>query len=699
MADSACYIELASNNGDFFTNSLTDDIMIRPQYATQNILIGTSNGQVSTLTITSNNVGIGTTTPAYKLDVSGDINFTGSFCQNGTPYIGSQWSNNSSNVFLLGSNVGIATSAPTEQLQVSGKIYSGTQILNNSNDSASVPSFSFKENSNTGMFHPANNTVGFTTGGTERLRVDSSGKVGIGTTTPAYLLDVNGTMNCDSLMVNPSNITGTSSTYTASNIYCLLQAPAGSNVSYGGDIYGEVGFLIGLDKGDKDGNSKSKLKICHGVGAAGPNFTSPRVTLDTNGYVGIGTSSPTSTLHVVGNTTLNGGNAIGVQNGQDGGTGRGIYMWGLTDTSWGMYMAQSGASKSLSGGTAVAGSGFSSYAVRIRTGPATTQGFIVENSSEALLMSVRGDGLTYFGNNATAYNASIGNAGHGAAFAAFAHSNQFNTSTYALLSQDTGDTYLNSASGRPIRFREGNVDKAMLSNGNFGIGTTSPAYKLDVTGDIRASGEIISTSQNSFRMVQGNYGIFGRNDGSDYYMMLTSSGSPYGSYNALRPFRINLSSGEVYIGDTSLYVANAGNVGVGTTLPSYKLHVSGDIYATGDIIGFSDLRLKSNINIIDDALAKIHKINGYTYNLPNDEKKHTGLIAQEVIEVLPEAVHQEKKEDETEGYYSLAYGNMVGLLVEAIKEIDNKYKSQITDLQEQISILKNEIDILKNKSN
>jgi hypothetical protein len=144
-------------------------------------------------------------------------------------------------------------------------------------------------------------------------------------------------------------------------------------------------------------------------------------------------------------------------------------------------------------------------------------------------------------------------------------------------------------------------------------------------------------------------------------------------------------------------IISSGNVGIGTSSPSYRLHVSGDIYATGDIIGFSDKRLKSNITIIDEALSKIHKINGYTYNLPNDEKTHTGLIAQEVMEVLPEAVYQEKKQDGTEGHYSLAYGNMAGLLVEAIKEIDNKYKSQITNLQEQVSILKNEIDLLKNK--
>jgi hypothetical protein len=117
MADSAGFFELASNDGDYFTNSITDDVMIRAQYPTQDILIGPSNG-VSTMLITSNSVAIRKATAAYTLDVGGDINFTGGLFSNGTPFVGggggvsSQWSNSGANVFITGSNVGISTTSP-----------------------------------------------------------------------------------------------------------------------------------------------------------------------------------------------------------------------------------------------------------------------------------------------------------------------------------------------------------------------------------------------------------------------------------------------------------------------------------------------------------------------------------------------------------------------------------------------------------
>ena len=110
---------------------------------------------------------------------------------------------------------------------------------------------------------------------------------------------------------------------------------------------------------------------------------------------------------------------------------------------------------------------------------------------------------------------------------------------------------------------------------------------------------------------------------------------------------------------------NLGNIGIGTTSPSYKLHVAGDIYATGNITGYSDKRAKSDIQKIENALEKIEKLNGYTFTMKN--KRYTGLIAQEVLPVLPEAV---VGTEETE--YAIAYGNMLGLIVEGIKEIKKK---------------------------
>jgi hypothetical protein len=120
------------------------------------------------------------------------------------------------------------------------------------------------------------------------------------------------------------------------------------------------------------------------------------------------------------------------------------------------------------------------------------------------------------------------------------------------------------------------------------------------------------------------------------------------------------------VGTSNLFVdTQTGRVGVRTTTPSYPLHVIGDIYGTGNITAYSDKRAKSDIVKIENALDKIDQLNGYTYTM-NDER-YTGLIAQEVLPVLPEAVVGSE-----ETSYAIAYGNMMGLVIEAIKELNCK---------------------------
>ena len=108
-----------------------------------------------------------------------------------------------------------------------------------------------------------------------------------------------------------------------------------------------------------------------------------------------------------------------------------------------------------------------------------------------------------------------------------------------------------------------------------------------------------------------------------------------------------------------------GNVGIGGVAGAERLKVYGDILATGNVTAYSDRRLKSDIVKLKDALNKIDKLNGYTYVM--NDKPSTGLIAQEVLEVLPEVVHGSE-----ETTYSLAYGNMTGIIIEAIKELRDK---------------------------
>ena len=79
-----------------------------------------------------------------------------------------------------------------------------------------------------------------------------------------------------------------------------------------------------------------------------------------------------------------------VQNGVNGGSTKGIYMWRGTDTNWGIYMGQSGFNKAFNGGNAVAGHNFSSHAIRFRVHRTLSNGFIWENSANEHLMSLNG---------------------------------------------------------------------------------------------------------------------------------------------------------------------------------------------------------------------------------------------------------------------------------------------------------------------
>jgi hypothetical protein len=94
------------------------------------------------------------------------------------------------------------------------------------------------------------------------------------------------------------------------------------------------------------------------------------------------------------------------------------------------------------------------------------------------------------------------------------------------------------------------------------------------------------------------------------------------------------------------------------------------ITAGADITAFSDMRIKHDIETIEGALAKVSDMRGVYFKRNNGEAG-TGVIAQEIENILPEVV----KDGE---YKSVAYGNMVGILIEAIKEL----KAEVEKLKE-----------------
>ena len=115
---------------------------------------------------------------------------------------------------------------------------------------------------------------------------------------------------------------------------------------------------------------------------------------------------------------------------------------------------------------------------------------------------------------------------------------------------------------------------------------------------------------------------------------------------------------------------------------------SHDLSATGDVIAYysSDITLKENILPIENALEKLCKIRGVTFDWKDEyletresdlhQKRDTGIIAQEVQEVLPEVV-----KEKVDGTLGVRYEKMIGLLVESIKDL----KAEVDDLKRQLN--------------
>lgn len=183
----------------------------------------------------------------------------------------------------------------------------------------------------------------------------------------------------------------------------------------------------------------------------------------------------------------------------------------------------------------------------------------------------------------------------------------------------------------------------------------------------------------------------------------TGPSGPPPSGNAAAPLNTS-STGQIKDGGLTLnytgtgtsngLIVYAGRVGIAKSNPSYSLDVNGTVSATAYLYS-SDRRLKDNVEPLSDALKRITKLQGVTFTWKDTGRRDMGLIAQDVQVVFPEAVQK----SETNGMLSVAYGNLVAPLIEAVKALARQNDTQdaeIAALKAQVAELQKEVAALKN---
>jgi len=179
--------------------------------------------------------------------------------------------------------------------------------------------------------------------------------------------------------------------------------------------------------------------------------------------------------------------------------------------------------------------------------------------------------------------------------------------------------------------------------GNVGIGKV-PTTTLDVNGTATAT-TVNATTVNATTLTGAGSGITSLNMGNAGSGTLAVARGGTGVTSSTGTGSVVLSASPTLTGTTTVAT----------------------LTASGNITSSSDRRIKKNIKRIERALDKVTQIGGYTFTRtdgPHAGAIQAGVIAQEIIEVLPEVV---QKSEET-GYYSVSYGNITALLIEALKE-------------------------------
>jgi hypothetical protein len=219
-----------------------------------------------------------------------------------------------------------------------------------------------------------------------------------------------------------------------------------------------------------------------------------------------------------------------------------------------------------------------------------------------------------------------------------------------------------------IAFAEGGAEAMRIdSSGNVGIGTTSPANKLQVSGTLTSVGNGI-TAAVSF----ADAAVFG--SFSDHAAALYT--------NSIERMRIT-SAGEVWIAGT-------------TDRGAFNLQCNGTgVWGAGAYTNGSDARIKDDIQPITSSLEVVNKLNPVTFKYKEDWSKdqsvQTGFIAQELQETLKDEIYIDGLVSTGGEYLSVAYQNIIPLLTKAIQEqqtIINDIKTELDNVKTELATLK-----------
>lgn len=272
----------------------------------------------------------------------------------------------------------------------------------------------------------------------------------------------------------------------------------------------------------------------------------------------------------------------------------------------------------------------------------------------------------------------------------------------------TKATAFSGEAWKKIAFTDSNVASATkLANsrtiwGQSFDGTGNVSGALTGVTDITASGNVTTTGS-----IYGQSGVLAKNASG---AALTLSGIQGTSYTYAFYNNSDCGAGVRIVssksGATPIVFDSNGNVGIGTTSPSYKLHIAGVAYASEGLVsdGYisaaatstsSDIRLKDNISEISSEMAlkwlSMLKPKSWTWNsLAGVKGRSMGFVAQDVEGILPQMV---KKQDN--GYLSLDYTQLHALEVSALQS----HEKRIEELERENKILKEELNKLKLNAN